>query len=151
MPVYSITTKGSKETERLGETLSSLLPPGTVVCLFGDLGSGKTTLIKGIGKGLGIAPDDITSASFVIVAEHYGNLPLYHIDLYRIENADELEETGIYEYLNSDGITVIEWAERLDDKGACEISIKIDELDYNMREITINGKGDFIKALKDIL
>ncbi|RMG01931.1 MAG: tRNA (adenosine(37)-N6)-threonylcarbamoyltransferase complex ATPase subunit type 1 TsaE [Nitrospirae bacterium] len=151
MPEYTIITKGSEETEQIGEALSSVLPPGAVVCLFGDLGSGKTTLIKGIGRGLGIAPEEITSASFVIIAEHYGRLPLYHVDLYRVENPDALEETGIYEYMPSDGITVIEWAERLHDKGDCKISIKIDELDYNMREITINGTEDFIKALKESL
>lgn len=87
------------------------LVAGDVVCLYGNLGAGKTTLTKGIASALGIPENEIASASFVIVAEHEGRLPLYHVDLYRLEPGD-VWETGLDDLLRQGGVTVVEWPDR---------------------------------------
>jgi tRNA threonylcarbamoyladenosine biosynthesis protein TsaE len=104
-----------EETQALGAALGRGLGPGDVVLLFGDLGAGKTAFVQGLALGLGVPPERrVASPTFTLVNEHTGRCPLYHIDLYRIEGADELEEIGMREYLEGGGVTVIEWAERLD-------------------------------------
>ncbi|MFH1478709.1 MAG: tRNA (adenosine(37)-N6)-threonylcarbamoyltransferase complex ATPase subunit type 1 TsaE [Candidatus Omnitrophota bacterium] len=107
-------TNNAKETIGLGEKLAGSLSKGDVVALSGDLGSGKTTFTKGIGKGLGVKEDSrINSPSFVLIKEYDGSIPLYHMDLYRLENMKEAEDIGLDEYIYGDGVTVIEWAERV--------------------------------------
>lgn len=98
-------------TLKIGKRLGKQLKPGDIVCLYGCLGAGKTTLTKAIASSLDIPEREITSASFIIIAEHYGSLPLYHVDLYRLENGG-VEDTGIEDCFGHDGITVIEWPER---------------------------------------
>jgi tRNA threonylcarbamoyladenosine biosynthesis protein TsaE len=102
-------TRSVEETLALGERLAQFLIPGMVIGLDGDLGAGKTCFVKGIARGLGIAEDDIYSPTFTLVAEHYrGRIPLYHIDLYRVEGGD-IEEVGLQAYLGGEGIAIIEW------------------------------------------
>ncbi len=104
-----IQTFSAEETMALGRQIGQLLTPGMILGLRGDLGTGKTCLVKGIAEGLGIAPETITSPTFTLVAEHYrGRVPLYHIDLYRLEGV-EGEELGYEEYLFGQGVVVIEW------------------------------------------
>ncbi len=98
-------------TLEIGRRLGKQLQPGDIVCLYGCLGAGKTTLTKAIASSLDIPEREITSASFTIIAEHYGRLPFYHVDLYRLENGG-VEDTGIEDCFGHDGITVIEWPER---------------------------------------
>ena len=98
-------------TVELGRRLGSALKAGEVVALFGELGAGKTTLTKGIAESLGIPAAEITSASFTIIAEHYGRIPLYHVDLYRL-SPEAAVEVGLEEYFNAAGVVVIEWPER---------------------------------------
>ena len=105
-------TAGPAATLDVGERLAAALQPGDVVALHGDLGAGKTHLTKGLARGLGIEPDDVTSPTFTLVQEHVGWLPLYHVDLYRIERPEELATLGLDEILEADGICVIEWPER---------------------------------------
>ncbi len=127
------------DTREIGRKLGKSLKPGDVVCLYGDLGAGKTTMVKGIASTQGIDERDITSASYTIIAEYDSDIPFYHIDLYRINNEEALD-LGIDEYLESDGIAVIEWAERLGE-GAPDKIIKV-ELKYieeNSRSIEIEG------------
>jgi tRNA threonylcarbamoyladenosine biosynthesis protein TsaE len=117
-------SRSPEETSAFGSRLARCLRKGDTVCLFGDLGSGKTTFVKGIASGLGIPERDVTSASFTIVAEHAGALRgvpvmLYHIDLYRIAGAAELDSVGIDGYIGGNGISVVEWAERLGDTSGC--------------------------------
>ncbi len=135
-------SNGPEETFRYGLTLGRLLKNGDTVCLFGDLGSGKTIFVKGIASAFGIPDRDITSASFTIVAEYVGTkggeIPFYHIDLYRIGNAGELDSIGIGEYIGGDGISVIEWAERIGRiEGAIHVVFTI--AGEKEREITIEG------------
>lgn len=104
---------GLKETSEFGIKLGSLLKPGDVVCLNGDLGAGKTTLTKSIGIGLGV-DDYITSPTFSLINEYVGRMPVYHFDVYRLENADELYDLGFDEYFYGRGVSIIEWADRIE-------------------------------------
>lgn len=106
-----VKTRSPMETRRLGKELARDLKPGDVVGLFGELGSGKTTFVKGVAAGLGVV-SVVRSPSFVLVTPYPGRVPLYHIDLYRISDLKELDSLGIEEYLYSDGICMVEWAER---------------------------------------
>ncbi len=136
-------SNGPDDTLAYGLKLGGLLKAGNTVCLFGELGSGKTTFTKGIASAFGIAERDITSASFTIIAEYAARLdgapvPFYHIDLYRIRNADELDSTGVEEYIGKDGIAVIEWADRLGDTDDF-ITVRFEISDGDERVITIEG------------
>jgi len=132
-------SKSDSETIDIGRRLGEKLKPGDVVCLFGELGAGKTTMVKGIASALGIHERDITSASFTIIAEYDSPVPFYHIDLYRV-TADELPDLGLYEYLASDGISVIEWAERAEGEiPDNSINVRLHHTDDDCREIEITG------------
>ncbi len=100
----------SLHTERLGERLAGALRPGDVVALFGELGTGKTVLARGIARGLGVT-SVVSSPTFVLVNEYEGPVPMYHVDFYRLR-PDELANVGWEEYLSLGGVTVIEWPER---------------------------------------
>ncbi len=111
-----IETSTHAETVRLGRLLAGLLRPGTVVALQGDLGSGKTTLVKGIAEGLlGINERDVTSPTFTIMQEYAGSITLYHVDAYRLDSVHDLEAIGFDDCIDGNGVTVIEWAERINE------------------------------------
>ncbi len=127
------------DTMEIGRKLGKSLKPGDVVCLYGDLGAGKTTMVKGIASTQGIDERDITSASYTIIAEYETDTPFYHIDLYRI-NQNEASDLGLDEYLNSNGISVIEWAERLGgDTPDKIVRVEIKHVEENSRSIEIQG------------
>ena len=106
---YELFVNSAEETKAFAARLARLATSGTVIGLEGDLGAGKTCFVKGLAAGLGIDENEVYSPSFTLIAEHYkGKLPLYHIDLYRLEDR-EIEGLGIEEYLFGQGITVIEW------------------------------------------
>ncbi len=97
-----------------GETLGKSLVPGDIVLLFGDLGAGKTTLTHGICKGLGLPEGEyIRSPTFTLINEYQGKFPIYHIDLYRMENLEEMEALGLEEVLFGNGVSIVEWSEKL--------------------------------------
>jgi tRNA threonylcarbamoyladenosine biosynthesis protein TsaE len=107
--LYEIRTSSAEETKAWGARLAQLLFSGAVIGLEGDLGAGKTCFVKGLAVGLGIDEDEISSPTFTLIAEHYrGKIPLYHIDLYRLEGTD-VAEIGIEEYLFAQGVVAIEW------------------------------------------
>jgi tRNA threonylcarbamoyladenosine biosynthesis protein TsaE len=114
-----ITTHCAAETIALGQRLGESLKGGEVIALIGNLGTGKTHLIKGIAHGLGVEADDlVTSPTFVLVNEYFareGALQVYHIDAYRLESAAEFEALGIEEYSRPDSIVLVEWADRVMD------------------------------------
>jgi tRNA threonylcarbamoyladenosine biosynthesis protein TsaE len=98
----------------VGQKLAKGLSKGDVVALYGDLGSGKTTFTKGIGKGLGVKDvRQINSPTFVLIKEYSARFPIYHIDLYRLDKLREIEDIAIEEYIYGDGIAIIEWAEKI--------------------------------------
>lgn len=103
-----------EETKLLAADFAKTLPPGSIVCMYGDLGAGKTAFVQGMALGLGIS-SPITSPTFTIVNEYYGNMPLFHFDVYRIGSSDEMFEIGFDEYITGNGISVIEWAELIED------------------------------------
>ncbi|WP_019138450.1 tRNA (adenosine(37)-N6)-threonylcarbamoyltransferase complex ATPase subunit type 1 TsaE [Peptoniphilus timonensis] len=125
-----------EETEKFGIFLGENLRPGDVLCLNGDLGAGKTTLTKSIAKGLGI-DDYVTSPTFTIVNEYYGDINLYHIDTYRLDDKIDVEYLGFDEYFYSDGVTIVEWADKIRDA-----------LPEEYMEINISSKDD--KRILDI-
>jgi tRNA threonylcarbamoyladenosine biosynthesis protein TsaE len=105
-------SQSTEDTLKLGQRIGSFLKANDVIALTGQLGAGKTTLIQGIAAGLGVK-DYVTSPTFIIINEYDGRLPLYHIDLYRLNEGLEVADLGIEEYFRRGGVTVIEWAERL--------------------------------------
>lgn len=107
-------TGNPEETQALGEKLGKTLKQGDVIALIGDLGTGKTCLTQGIARGVGIASGEIVSSpSYILINEYNGTVPIYHIDLYRLENIEEIAELGLSEYIEGNGICIIEWAERM--------------------------------------
>jgi tRNA threonylcarbamoyladenosine biosynthesis protein TsaE len=103
-----------EKTIALGEQLGKVAEPADIITLEGDLGAGKTALTQAIGRGLGIDPKIyITSPTFSLLQEYRGRLPLYHMDLYRLAGEEDVENLGFSEYFYGDGLTVIEWPERL--------------------------------------
>jgi len=142
MIMISKRTRSPEETKELGRSLAEQLEPGSLVAFIGSLGSGKTVLIQGICSGLGVERK-VTSPTFVIINEYPGRLSgspiwVYHFDLYRLENVDEFIKLGFEEYFYGNGITLIEWAEKVKEflpKKRIEISLKI--ISENEREITV--------------
>ena len=106
-------TASAEETIRLGQKIGYKVAPGDVITLHGSLGSGKTTIVKGIADSLDIA-DEITSPSYTLISEYDGRIPLYHMDLYRIDSIEEFELLGAEELLYGSGVSIIEWAEKIE-------------------------------------
>lgn len=132
-----VRTKSDAETLKAGEKFAGTLKPGDVVALDGDLGAGKTVFARGIAKGLGIA-EVIVSPTFTILREYEGNPPLYHFDVYRIGDPDELFDIGFSEYLDGEGISVVEWAEKVPELlPGRTICVRIEKTGNNTREIII--------------
>lgn len=137
---YKTTSRSIENTMELAENIESEKFPGMIICLDGELGSGKTVFVKGFAKSLGIK-ENITSPTFNIVKEYStGEMPLYHMDVYRLENGDET--IGFQDYFNSDGITIIEWAELIEDTLPDErLDIKFKVIDENTRVIKLTPHG----------
>ena len=139
MEEYKITVHSDNETIAIAQNIESEKFPGMVICLNGDLGSGKTVFAKGFAHAMGI--EDITSPTFTIIKEYNGELPLYHMDVYRIEDTNE--ELGIEEYFDKGGVTIIEWANIIKDILPEErLDIKFKIVDENTRVIVLNPHGD---------
>lgn len=145
-----------EDTILLGEKLGKLLKPGDIICLNGELGTGKTHFVKGIAKGLDIE-DNITSPTFAIVNEYKGRLKLYHFDVYRVNDPDEIEAIGFDEYIFSDAVSIIEWSnyiEQLIPEEHIQINIEKDKSgDFNFRKVSIDYCGsryDYIKELNRV-
>jgi tRNA threonylcarbamoyladenosine biosynthesis protein TsaE len=119
----------------LGAALAAVARPGDVLCLFGDLGAGKTQLAKGFGAGLGVG-ETISSPSFVLMAEYQGRLPMFHIDLYRLAGGAAAISDGLLDERQADGVTLIEWADRL---GSALPASRLD--------VRIQGTGDEPRAV----
>jgi tRNA threonylcarbamoyladenosine biosynthesis protein TsaE len=136
-------TNSPDDTKEIGLRLGRLLKSGDVVGLYGELGSGKTTLVKGIAKAFGIENKDITSASFTIIAEYNTKPAFSHIDLYRIEKDAELDDLGFWDQIGGNGISVIEWAEKAGRRLPEEtIKVYLKSIGNNGREIIIEEKNE---------
>jgi tRNA threonylcarbamoyladenosine biosynthesis protein TsaE len=134
-------SRSVRETKAWGRRLGSLLKGGELLALTGDLGAGKTCFVKGVAKGLSLREEDVLSPTFTIIQEHHGRLPLYHIDLYRLDTV-ELEELGLREYLFSTAVAAVEWFDRLREGPALNcLEIKIGLEGANLRRIEFCAKG----------
>ncbi|MCJ7689384.1 MAG: tRNA (adenosine(37)-N6)-threonylcarbamoyltransferase complex ATPase subunit type 1 TsaE [Clostridiaceae bacterium] len=143
-----------EETYKIGKLIGLLVNSGDIICLIGDLGTGKTQITKGIASGLGIE-DHITSPTFTIVNEYTGRLKLYHFDVYRVNDPDEIASIGFDEYIFSDAVSIIEWAnyiEELIPPDNLTITIeKLIEFGDDYRKINIQYSDiryDYIKEIK---
>jgi len=136
---FVVTTKSDEETIELAQNIESEKFPNMVICLNGDLGSGKTVFTKGFADAMAI--EEITSPTFNIIKEYYGELPLYHMDVYR--TGGKVEELGLEEYYHKNGVTIIEWAEMIEDylpEERLEITFKI--TGENTRVIVLKPIGE---------
>lgn len=150
--MFSVITGSPEETELIGGLLGARLDPGSLVCLYGDLGAGKTSFAAGIAMGLDVQEQYITSPTFTFVNEYRGRMPFYHIDLYRLTDPAELEGIGFEEYIDSDGATVIEWAERAEEALPGErLSVYLSYESENSREIGFLAAGERYEDLLDTL
>jgi len=109
----SFICKSEKETMDLARTVGEKCVPGDIICLKGELGAGKTHFVKGFVKAFGISPGSVSSPTFSIIQEYAGSMPVYHFDFYRLESAQEALEIGAEEYFYGDGVSIIEWPERV--------------------------------------
>jgi len=148
-----ITAKSLSETQSLGEKIGRNLGSKLVIGLSGSLGSGKTSFVQGVARGLDV-PNNyyITSPTYSLIHEYPGRIPLFHIDLYRIRCRDEIEGTGLYEILDRSGIFAIEWPDLLiNDLGADFLSIHFEIIDDDTRKVSMKAHGersaDLIKEL----
>ncbi len=150
--MFNVITSSPEKTWQIGQLLGELLDVGDTVCLYGDLGAGKTNFTFGIAQGLDVQEQYITSPTFTFVNEYQGRVPLYHIDLYRLKDPDELENIGFEEYIESDGVTVIEWAERAEDALPVEgLSVYLAYVDEHSREIGFIAEGERYEKLVEEL
>ena len=142
-----ITSGSAKETQALGKRIGRLLIEGDVLLLNGTLGAGKTALAQGIGRGLGVETQ-VNSPTFVLMARHPGEVPLYHADLYRLTEVDEVEDLDLVSQ-SEDGVLVIEWPERgLELMPEYSVTIQLDSsTDESTRVISITGSGDIFERI----
>lgn len=148
----SITTYAPVQTRHLGEALGTLLEPGHVVSLAGDLGCGKTTFCQGVAAGLGVTAD-VTSPTFTLMAEYHGRIPLVHADLYRLNgDAHAVWETGIGDYLDGESAVLIEWPEAIADELADVLQVRIERSPLprlDERDLVCRATGSRSWALLD--
>ena len=135
----TVTTRSEKETEALGERLAKCLRAGAVVALYGDLGAGKTAFVRGMARGLDIR-ESVSSPTFTIVNEYPGDPALFHFDMYRLKNAEELYGIGWEDYLDRNGICVTEWSERIEEALPEDaVRVTIERLGDSERSIRVEG------------
>jgi tRNA threonylcarbamoyladenosine biosynthesis protein TsaE len=134
-----VTTRDARETRALGARLAAAARPGDLLCLVGDLGAGKTQLAKGFAAGLGVT-DTVSSPTFVLMSEYAGRLPLFHVDLYRLEDAADALAGGLIDERQLEGVALVEWAERLGDAlPVARLDVLIDGTGDDPRTITLSS------------
>lgn len=144
MEEYKLTMHDEGDTVELAQNIESEKFPNMVICLYGDLGSGKTVFAKAFGEAMGI--DGVTSSTFNIIKEYNGELPLYHMDVYRVDN--NVESLGIEEYFDKGGVTIIEWADLIKDYLPEErLDIKFRVIDENTRVLILKPYGKVYENL----
>ncbi len=143
MNSFTFNASNESDTGRLGTALAEVLPDGTTVALCGTLGAGKTQLVRAIAAASGVDSREVVSPTFVLVQEYHGRRPVYHFDAYRLRDEDEFEQLGPDEYFEGDGITLVEWADRVE---AClpaeRIEIQIEVTGADSRQFEVIARGD---------
>ncbi len=150
---YKITTYSVKDTKKLGEKIGKRLKGKIVLALTGDLGSGKTSFVQGLARGLEV-PNDyyITSPSYTLINEYPGRHPLFHVDLYRLEDPVDFEDIGLYDILDDNYVVAIEWADRIRQELLPDyVTIKFEMSGDTSREICMSAHGvNSVNLLKEI-
>ncbi len=146
-----ILSNSVKDTLRTGSRIARFLRPGDIICLEGEIGLGKTIMAKGLALGLGVEAFKVTSSSFVLIREHTeGRLPFYHFDLYRLRDPLEIASLGYEEYFYGDGVSAIEWPQRLGCLMPKEcLLVKLNYKGPNERILNFSGTGQRYKELID--
>jgi tRNA threonylcarbamoyladenosine biosynthesis protein TsaE len=136
--LFPLETQSAGETIRVGERLGACLAAGDVVALYGDLGAGKTQFVRGLCRGVGLDETAVTSPTFTLIHEYPGPTPVFHLDMYRIENAGKARSLGLDDYLFGEGICVIEWPDIIaDELPASTVRIRIEHLDQSRRRLSL--------------
>src|SRR5271154_113343 len=144
-------SSSARETKAWGRRLASLLTGGEVLGFSGELGAGKTCFIKGLARGLNLQEERILSPTFTMIQEHQGRLPLYHIDLYRLDETD-VDDLGLREYLFSSGVAAVEWFERLREANELNcLQIRISYEGANCRKIELVASGEHYASILERL
>jgi len=152
-----ITTRSAAETRKLGQTLGAQIDRPTRIALTGDLGSGKTAFVQGLAKGLNVSRQYyITSPTFTLINEYPGRLPLFHVDLYRIEHVNEVGEIDLEEVLNQNAVIAVEWGEKLSrDILSDHLKLQFKLISEDIRQIDMfaygQPAGNLIKALQKLI
>jgi tRNA threonylcarbamoyladenosine biosynthesis protein TsaE len=134
-------TKSAEETINLGERIGSALEGGSVIALSGNLAAGKTTLAKGIARGAGVE-EELTSPTFTLISEYSGRMPLYHIDMYRLNGPTEFQNIGAEEMLYGSGICIIEWSDKIESLlPGNSVRISLEPSGEDERKIFIHGES----------
>lgn len=141
------------ETEVLGRLIGAVCRAGDIICLGGDLGTGKTTLTQAIIRGAGVAEDEyITSPTFAIMHEYCGKFPIYHMDFYRLGSSDDVIELGLDEYFHGHGVSLIEWFERATDLiPDSRLTICLSFIDETSRQVEMNSSDQRWQELLEIV
>ena len=141
---WVVISESVEETMSWGQRLGELLGAGDVVALEGELGAGKTYFVKGIAAGLEVPdPREVRSPTFILVSEHAGRLRLYHVDAYRLSGAEELEALGSRDFVFGEGVTVVEWADRVTAGLPAErLTVKIEHVAEGRRRLMFTAKGE---------
>jgi tRNA threonylcarbamoyladenosine biosynthesis protein TsaE len=134
--VQTIVTDTEEETSAAGEGLAARIRPGDIVLLFGDLGAGKTAFVRGLARGLGASPDDVSSPTFTLVQEYHGRVTLHHVDLYRLKPI-EVDDLGLDELTSGPVVVAVEWAERWTDAPEGAWVVRIVSEGEDQRRISI--------------
>lgn len=147
---HKITSSNVEETQRIAAALSEVVVPGTVIALEGDLGAGKTQFTQGLARGLGVG-EAVTSPTFNVMSVYdQGRLPLYHFDLYRLEDVAELEDIAFYDYVEADGVSCIEWATKFPDEIPEQaLWISITTREDNARSVEAHAASEETQQLID--
>jgi tRNA threonylcarbamoyladenosine biosynthesis protein TsaE len=145
--VQTVRTHDAAETERFGSALGERIRGGACVCLTGPLGAGKTVLVKGLCRGLGVV-DAVTSPTFILMESFAGRLPIVHIDLYRLEHEREVEDIGVFDMLDGETVVIAEWGERSPSLyAAADIEIRIEPEGEHARLVTVFGTPAYASEL----
>lgn len=148
--MYTLITHSAAETQAVAEKLATLVTAGTVITLNGDLGAGKTTFTQGFGKGFGVKRN-VNSPTFTIMKQYQGRLPLYHMDVYRLE--DTGDDIGLEEYINGDGVAIVEWSNLIESSLPAErLAITIERVGDEERRLTFEPIGQKYETIvKEVL
>jgi len=149
----TVLTSTVEETVGLGERLGGLLAAGDVVALVGPLGAGKTWFVKGVASGIGVSDvRQVRSPTFILVSEYEGRLRLYHVDAYRLTSSEELEALGSRDFVFGDGVTVVEWADRVREGLPTDrLTVTFEHVDPTSRRLTFTASGGRARALLERL